>query len=175
VCPISSQDGFHDAPLNGSMDPLPWALSRTKKKKDEMKKLLFGVWLALSAWDNALAEEANSVVVEVLTKTDSSWDGKALPRYLRGKPEISILKFTIPPGVQLPLHKHRVINAGVLTRGELTVVTEDNKVLHMKAGDTIVEVVNKWHYGMNEGNEPAEIIIFYAGSRRVPVTIKKEP
>jgi quercetin dioxygenase-like cupin family protein len=43
----------------------------------------------------------------------------------------------------------------------------------MKAGDSIVEVVNKWHYGINEGNEPAEIIVFYAGIKGKPVTVEK--
>ena len=83
------------------------------------------------------------------------------------------MRIIIQPGVELPLHKHPVINAGVLLRGELTVVTEDNETLHMKAGDSIVEVVDKWHYGKNEGNVPAEIIVFYAGIVDTPITIKK--
>jgi len=109
----------------------------------------------------------------VLAKTSSSWDGRALPDYAKGIPEITILRITISPNVQLPLHKHPVINAGVLLKGELTVVTEDKKTLHLKAGDSMVEVVNKWHYGKNEGNEPAEIIVFYAGIRGTPITINK--
>jgi quercetin dioxygenase-like cupin family protein len=66
-----------------------------------------------------------------------------------------------------------VINAGVLINGELTVVTEDGSTLHLKAGNTIVEVVKKWHYGKNEGNEPAEIIVFYAGIQGIPISIKE--
>ncbi|MDY7002072.1 MAG: cupin domain-containing protein, partial [Thermodesulfobacteriota bacterium] len=38
---------------------------------------------------------------------------------------------------------------------------------------SIVEVVNTWHYGKNEGNETAEIIVFYAGIVDEAVTIKK--
>ena len=52
-------------------------------------------------------------------------------------------------------------------------VTEDNNILHMKAGDPIVEVVNTWHYGKNEGNEPAELIVFYAGIQGTPITAMK--
>ncbi len=73
----------------------------------------------------------------------------------------------------MPLHKHPVINAGILLKGEPTLVTEGKETLHLKAGDPIVEVVNKWHYGKNEGNEPAEIIVFYAGIKDTPMTIKK--
>jgi len=43
----------------------------------------------------------------------------------------------------------------------------------MKPYDPIVEVVNTWHYGRNEGDKPAEIIVFYAGEKGDPVTIKK--
>ncbi len=140
-----------------------------------MKNIIYGICLTFLLLSSASAKNTNTNVieVEVLTKTISSWDGEDLPSYEKGKPEISILKIVIPPGAKLPLHKHPVINAGVLLSGKLTVVGEDNTTLHLKAGDTIVEVVNKWHYGKNEGNEPAEIIVFYAGIQGKPLSIKK--
>ena len=138
-----------------------------------MKKLFLGICLTLLLSSNVWAQDANAVKVDVLARTSSSWDGGTLPGYAKGKPEITILRIKIPQGIQLPLHKHPVINAGVLLKGELTVVTEDNKTLHLKAGDSIVEVVNKWHYGINKGNESAEIIVFYAGVQGSPITIKK--
>ncbi len=138
-----------------------------------MKKIFYAICLALLLSGNGWSQDVDTVKTAVLAKTSSSWDGSALPDYPAGKPEITILRIEIPPGVQLPLHKHPVINAGVLLRGELTVATEDNKVLHLKAGDSIVEVVNKWHYGKNEGRKPAELIMFYAGTPGVPITIKK--
>ena len=49
---------------------------------------------------------------------------------------------------------------------------EEGETLHLKAGDSIVEVVNTWHYGKNEGKDPAEIIVFYAGTPGTPITIK---
>jgi quercetin dioxygenase-like cupin family protein len=139
-----------------------------------MKKLFHGSHLPSLLSSNVLAQDINTVKVDVLAKASSSWDEKSLPDYPKGKPEITILRIKIPPGVQLPLHKHPVINAGILLKGELTVVTEDNKTLHLKAGDSIVEVVNKWHYGKNEGNKPAEIIVFYAGIAGTPITIKEQ-
>jgi quercetin dioxygenase-like cupin family protein len=138
-----------------------------------MKKLLYGVGLILLLSSHVWAADANAVKVDTLAKTSSSWDGRDLPEYAKGEPEITILKITIPPKVQLPLHKHPVINAGVLLKGQLTVVTEDKETLHLKAGDAIVELVNKWHSGKNEGNEPAEIIVFYAGIKGGPITIKE--
>ena len=138
-----------------------------------MKRLICGICLLLLLSGNVLTADANSVQANVLAKTSSSWDGSRLPDYPKGTPEVTILRIKIPPGSQLPLHKHPVINAGVLLNGELTVVTDDNKTLHLKAGDAIVEVVNKWHYGKNEGKETAEIIVFYAGALDMPISVEK--
>lgn len=138
-----------------------------------MKTIFFTICLTLLLSGNAWSKGVNAVEVKVLAKTSVSWDGTALPDYPKGQPEITILRIKIPPGVKLPLHKHTVINAGVLLNGELTVVTENGKTLHLKAGDPIVEVVNKWHYGKNDGNKPAVIIVFYAGELGRPITIKK--
>ena len=116
------------------------------------------------------AIEASPIVKE-LVKTSRSWDGKGLPAYPQGQPEITILRITIPAGTSLHMHSHPVINAGLMMSGELTVLTPDGKTLHLKAGDPIVEVVNTLHYGMNQGKVPAEIVVFYAGVINTPITV----
>jgi quercetin dioxygenase-like cupin family protein len=138
-----------------------------------MKKLIWGICLAVLFAGHVWAADAAGVQVDTLVIAGSSWDGNKLPQYATGIPEITILRIKIPPGVQLPLHEHPVINAGVLLSGELTVVTEKNETLHLKAGEALVEVVDKWHYGKNEGSEPAEIIVFYAGYADQPITVKR--
>ena len=138
-----------------------------------MKRIYCGICLILLLTGHGWAQEGNTVKADTLPKTSLSWDGTSLPEYPKGTPEITILRITIPPRTQLPLHKHPVINAGVLLKGTLTVVTEADKRLQLKAGDSIVEVVNKWHYGINEGNQSAEILVFYAGVHDSPITIKK--
>lgn len=110
---------------------------------------------------------------QVLARSSDSWDGSALPNYPRAKPEISILRIRIPPGVALPMHKHPVINAGVLLSGQLTVVSEEGKTLELNAGEAIIELVDKWHYGRNDGDTTAEIVVFYAGIGGLPVTERK--
>ena len=140
-----------------------------------MKKIFYGILLVLLLFPNAWARESPPLSVEVLAKASSSWNGQVLPEYNTGQPEVTILKIIIPPKTQLVVHQHPVINAGVLIRGELTVITEAGQTLNLKAGDPIVEVVDTWHYGKNEGSESAEIIVFYAGIAGEPVTIKKQP
>jgi quercetin dioxygenase-like cupin family protein len=137
-----------------------------------VKKIIFGICIVFFLSINVWAEDVKNIVVKTLAKSSSSWDGEALPDYPKGKPEITILKIKIPAGAELQMHEHPIINAGVLLSGELTVVTKDKKTLHLKAGDSIVELVNKKHYGKNEGTETAEIIVFYAGVVNKPITVK---
>jgi quercetin dioxygenase-like cupin family protein len=140
-----------------------------EKMRKTVLLLLFSLLLSGNGW----AADAGGVVSEVVSRSTSSWDGKVLPDYPKSPPEITILRITIPPGTRLPIHKHNVINAGVLVAGELTVVTEKGQTLRLKAGDGIVEVVNTWHYGMNEGDKPAIIVVFYAGTQGVALTVNQ--
>ena len=108
-----------------------------------------------------------------LLETTTGWNGDTLPHYPNGQPKITILKVIIPPNSKLDVHKHSVINAAVVLDGELLVVTETQDTLHAKAGDAFEELVNTWHYGINETNKPAELIVFYAGIEGGTNTILK--
>lgn len=138
-----------------------------------MKRIFSGVCLVLLLCGTLWGLEAGGIQSEVLVKSGVSWDASVLPHYPEGEPEITILRITVPPQARLPMHEHPVINAGVLLKGQLTVMTQQGKTLQLKAGDPIVEVVGKWHYGKNEGSEPAQIIVFYAGVKDRPITVKK--
>jgi quercetin dioxygenase-like cupin family protein len=116
-------------------------------------------------------KKPQGIVVEKLTETTKSWNGSALPKYPDGTPKVTVLKITIPPNTTLHKHYHPVINSGIVLKGELTVVDEDNNELHLKTGDVIVELVNKIHYGINKGNKPVEIVVFYAGTEDLPITV----
>lgn len=113
------------------------------------------------------------VSADVLAKTDKSWNGSVLPAYPAGQPQITIIRYQFAPGTVLPIHKHPVINAGVLLRGQLSVKTASGQTLVLKAGDPIVELVNQWHEGRNDGDETAELIIFYAGTPGLPLAIRQ--
>jgi quercetin dioxygenase-like cupin family protein len=142
-------------------------------KERKMKKTILAIIAASFIFITACAGPMTNIEVKQLAKSTKSWDGGVLPGYPEGQPEVTILRIKIPAGAKLETHYHPVINAGVLLAGELTVVAEDDKILHLKAGDSIVELVNKKHYGKNEGTEPAEIIVFYAGTEGKPITVKE--
>ena len=107
-----------------------------------MKKLFtlfcFTSILAMSCDSN----KSTKTEVITLVETSKSWNGESLPKYLDGKPKVTILKIIIPPKTKLKMHKHPQINAGVLLKGELTVISESNDTLHLKTGEPIVELVN---------------------------------
>lgn len=136
-----------------------------------MKKFILFLCFIFST--TVLWAQESKLVVDELVKSEFSWNGATLPEYPDGQPELTILRIIIPPQTKLPVHEHPVINAGVLLRGELTVITKDKQTLNMKAGDPIIEVVDTWHYGINEGSEDAEIIVFYAGLKGSQITIKE--
>ena len=120
----------------------------------------------------ALADgEPAAVKVRTLVKAGEAWNGTQLPAYPKGEPEITVLHITIPPGVQLPMHTHPVINAGMLIRGQLLVTSKEGARLQLKAGEGLIEMVNQPHYGTNNGNEPAEIVVVYAGEKGKPITV----
>lgn len=143
-------------------------------ERREVKTGLQAVLFVCVGLSGTCAADDAAITAKLLAKSATSWDGSALPAYPVGAAEVSIVKIRISPGAQLPMHKHPVINAGLLLSGELTVITEKNEILHLKAGDPIVEVVGKWHYGRNDGAVPAEIVVFYAGTPGTPLSIHQD-
>jgi len=136
----------------------------------KLKLFIYIILCSFALSNNSFAD--GSLKVQTLVKTTKSWDGNYLPSYPQGQPEITILKIEIPPKTKLEPHSHPVINAGFLTKGKLTVLKKDGKILELNAGDSIVELVNSSHYGENRENSPAEIVVFYAGIENNPITIK---
>lgn len=124
---------------------------------------------------NALAAEISGVKVETLVKFTQTWDGNILPAYPDAAPEISVLRFSIAPGAQLPPHHHPVINVAYLIKGELTVTSENGQQKRLQAGEALVELVDQIHFGKNEGTEPVELVVIYAGFHGQKVTVPGEP
>jgi len=137
-----------------------------------MKKFFLFALIATFSISGCKKASLKAPSSELLIESFQSWNGDSLPEYPKGKPKISIVKVTIPPQSELPKHYHPVINAGVLLTGELTVIDSKGDTLHMKAGDPIVELVNQVHFGKNEGDIPAEIVVFYAGTEGSEIVVK---
>lgn len=122
---------------------------------------------------NANSHGHGNVRVEVLVESDSSWDGEKLPAYPTEAPQITVKKVTIPPYAQLKWHLHPSINAGYMISGEIVVTAEDGQERVVKAGEGLIEIVNTWHYGRNDGDVPAEIVVVYSGVKDRPLGYSK--
>lgn len=138
-----------------------------------MKHIFLSLVICMLSTTSLWAGE-EGIIAKTLIRSDVSWNGAPLPAYPDAPAEIRILRIQIPPGATLPIHKHPVINAGVLISGELQVETASGKTLHLSPGDPIIEVVNTWHSGKNNGSEIADIIVFYASTSNQPITVLKQ-
>ena len=141
-----------------------------------------GVWLALwlTLLPPALADDghggsAQGVTVQTLVRSDRSWDGARLPPLDAAQPEVSVLRITVPPGVRLQRHLHRVINAGVLLQGRLRVEGDNGATLLLEPGQALIEVVNTVHRGVSLGPDPAVIVVVYVGPKGQPTTLPVAP
>lgn len=110
---------------------------------------------------------------EVLLQTTSTWDSAEYKNLNIEKPEVTVLKITIDVGEQLPMHKHDLVNIAYVKKGTLTVITDENKKITLQEGECLPELVGKYHYGKNTGNEPVELIVFYIGELGTPLSVKK--
>ena len=118
-----------------------------------------------------LAADAPTATTEVLLKSTSSWDGTAYFRYPDGPPELTTVKITIPPRTQLPWHTHPMPNVAYLLSGELTVEQRESRQSKtFKGGDVIPEMVNINHRGRT-GDNAVVLIVFYAGTKGMPLSI----
>ena len=140
-----------------------------------MNKTLSLLFIINSIAISAIAQKtAQTIQTEILSKVVPVWDGSNILSYPEGQPEITISRITIPAGLQLPVHKHPNPLGGIVLQGELTVIREDGKRHTVKAGESIIEVINTWHYGKNEGDIPVVLIAFYIGIKDQVLTVLKE-
>lgn len=115
------------------------------------------------------AQTSTAVQTEPLLKTAHAWEGTRYEAYPEGRPELSVLKITIPAKTTLNWHTHPMPNAAYLISGELLVETRDGKHTRLKPGQVLPEVVNVPHRGTS-GNTPVELIVFYAGATGLPLS-----
>ena len=99
-----------------------------------------------------------------------SWDGAQLTDYPKGRHRETEVFFEVGAQACLVLHRHPVINAGMVLRGELTVVADNGRERSFRAGEGVIEMVGRLHYGENRGEEPVELVMVYAGSDGLPLS-----
>ena len=133
--------------------------------------LAMAAWLLLFMQNTTVAVEVSS---HILVRESASWDGGAFA-YAKGKPEITVQKIDINTGsdeVSLAVHCHRIPLAAYVMKGSVSVIKPSGENRLFKAGDAFIEVMDKWHRGVFV--EDTELIVFYAGNKNVPLSVKKD-
>ncbi len=112
------------------------------------------------------------VTVTKLLRTSTNVAGQPIVYPHDKAAEASILIVDIPPGKQTGWHQHPVPIFGYVLSGTLTVHFADGKKNVFHPGDALAEAVQVLHNGANEGTEPVKLLIFVAGEKNVPFTVK---
>jgi quercetin dioxygenase-like cupin family protein len=108
---------------------------------------------------------------EILLQTTQSWNGKRYTHYPSGQPQLTTLKVTIAPHTSLPWHSHPFPNAVYVLSGTLTLHDRaSGKSLIVHQGSVVGESVDDVHRG-EAGDEPAVLLITYAGTPGVPTSL----
>lgn len=116
---------------------------------------------------------AGEVTSSILNQGSSSWDGGAI-RYPAGTPELSVQRIRVEASgeaVALPIHCHRIPLAAYVAKGSVRVVKNSGEEHQFQAGDAFIEVMSQWHKGIFQ--EPTELIVFYAGEKGAPLSVKE--
>jgi quercetin dioxygenase-like cupin family protein len=131
--------------------------------------------LAAASFTPLLAQNAPLKVQpgqrEVLLQTDKSWNGKQYTHYPTGQVQLTTLKVTLAPHTALPWHTHPFPNVVYVLSGTLTLHDKaSGKTLIVHQGEAVGESVDDVHRG-EAGDQPAVLIITYAGVPNVPTSI----
>jgi quercetin dioxygenase-like cupin family protein len=134
--------------------------------------VLLSIIISTFQFDALSLERSTSVKVETVLKADTSWDGKPI-QYPSGIAEVTGMVIQIAPGAETGWHLHPVPSFGMILEGELEVKLKSGAVKRLKAGDALAEVVNTVHNGRNVGSVPVKLVVFYAGTKDQPLTVKE--
>ena len=119
-------------------------------------------------------EYESGVKTKVILKTTVTSSGAPIAYLKTDHPEITAMTVEIAPGAQTGWHKHTIPVYAYVISGTLTVNMEGGKTREFKEGDVIIEVVNTRHNGINQGETPVKLIVFYTGAQGTPLAFKAE-
>lgn len=108
--------------------------------------------------------DAAKIQTTELLQTSEAWNGTPYAAYPDGKPQLTVMKMTIPPRTSLPWHSHPMPNVAYLLSGELIIEDKESGKTHrVKAGEALNEATGDIHRGYTT-DDAAELVIFYAGA-----------
>lgn len=84
--------------------------------------------------------------------------------YPKGVAKIKSMLATMAPGQTTGWHKHGVPTYGYILEGQITVDYGDAGKTTYHAGDGVLEAMDHWHDGVNDGDVPARVVVVFMGA-----------
>lgn len=120
------------------------------------------------------AEYEAGVQAKVILQTETMSNGEPVRYTDTDHPKVTVMIVDIAPGARTGWHSHPVAVYAYVLSGQLTVEMEGGKTNEFKEGEAIIEVVNTRHNGINKGNVPVKLVVFYLGGKGIPNVIKAD-
>lgn len=109
---------------------------------------------AAAAAEPAMQQNVNTI----LARKDTTIIGQKIE--VPKNPTVIFSTSTFAPGARTPVHKHLYPHYVCIEAGTLTIVgTETGKDYPMSAGSCFLEMLDKWHYGINKGTVPVKTMV----------------
>jgi quercetin dioxygenase-like cupin family protein len=138
-------------------------------------KLLLPLLLLTSLQLRAQDPYTPSIKVDQLLRTSKDEAGRPVRYPGSSSPELAAYLVEIPPGQSTGWHIHQNPSLAHILQGVIDVDYEDGSHRQYKAGDTLAEVVEFKHNGINTGKVPVRILLFVAGEQGTPVSKRITP
>ena len=110
------------------------------------------------------------IEIQELMRTNASWNGTTYGAYPEGIAEPVVARITIPAGKELNWHSHPMPSFAYVLSGEIAVEDDKGNKKHFTAGEVMPEPVNTAHRAV-VGDQPATFIVFYAGTKGMPLAL----
>ena len=128
------------------------------------------LFLLLSGSGIVLAIDGSDMIKATpVLKTQLTWIGQDIV-YPEGQAEMSGVVIEMVPGGETGWHKHPVPSVGYVIEGQLEVHFKNGDVKKLNAGEAAAEAVDVWHNGVNVGEGPVKLVVFYVGTANSKLT-----
>ena len=128
--------------------------------------------LALAPGHALALEASDDIKATPVLKTQETWYGQDIV-YPGGQAEVSGVVIEMAPGGETGWHQHPVPSVGYVMEGELEVHFRNGDVKRLHAGESAAEAVNVMHNGVNAGDVPVKLVIFYVGTPGIRLTVRE--
>ena len=155
------------------------ALKDMDQKREEatMKRFVWMAVLLLLLWPLAgeAADYNPGAKATVILQTDKMSNGDPIDYVDLDSPQVTVMIVEIAPGAETGWHSHPIAVYAYVLAGGIRVSVEGGKTVDFKQGEAFVEVMKLRHNGVNLGNVPVKMVVFYLGAKNLPNVVKGNP